>query len=314
MFGMIENANIGVETYLTSVGGHEIRELELDWKTGLGQFDLDIIEIARRSLSAGSLKTEIYRRVCEVLMGVSPSDQERHLGFCLPSLDEVSKLACQIAPKLLSAVQAGEPAPEMAAVFGASLRIVICKRDGMPLAQRVQPLDCVLKDGVWQKALRAEQFVVRTDALLLPSISDADESLLRRCFSETDWRIEVNDNRSRAVVPLQASATVQIPDHAGLCVYVIRLFTPCFDNRPYRIEIQDDQGRLLTDPILVAQSEARIQKFLARDIRSFSLNVIDLDGRPLNRALRMPVCQRIGIDEIPQDHKVSQSNLREHLD
>ena len=306
LFGRVENEHIPLDRYCETFAQYGTVLEEVTYYDGLlTRPDKEILTQAD-----GLNETELSRYIYQYLMReihteIAPSfsDQDRHLGYSLPSEGAILAMANRTAHALKarpSDTKSKEYHRAMARIFGGSLRFVVRRdrKEKTPTNQKFRRSTTTsgnvkLDDAVYKWA--GLTFWDR----LLPDIKDADgKALHASAFPKKDWTF-LNAGEHHRMMTANGSVAEIKPKLDRKALLVARYRVLVDKDMPF-LRLRITQGKTELENVVVAQSEDRVFRLVFepgdKPIR-FTLSALDGSEVETKARLRIPILQAIPVSE-----------------
>lgn len=290
VFGRIENDRISLDKWFAAFAPFGKIVEEVLYHEGL-LTSLDKEVLAREGTSEAEIAEFIRRRLTQEvdIASQKQTDQDRLLGHILPSTVEIDEKARQVASALKARDKRRE-SPEwrrqMARIFGASIRILVRRKNGEQrndekFRRHLSSRGCVLLDN---SAYDGLLFWDR----LMPDLAKVDLSTLRTFFPERDWVIANEKPGLRVMGSLRGNADL-FPNLHSPAVLALRYSVIVDQKLPVVRILMTYKGETVVDEV-VAQSEDRVAKISCDDAAApVGMHLLALDGTPIDLPMRIRV-------------------------
>ncbi len=294
LFGMVENDQISLDTYLSCVSSHKLLELKLDWRTHLSALDELILNSDLRfSELANLINSELNSRLSNAII----KRNEELMGMSLPTPAEIDSMSQRVAESITKLPRKGlERDKALTRLFGGILQMTVRKNGkSSKLAELKQYKKLPMEDDVHIKPLRGMGYEVMIDRPLLPHIPNNESDKLAKIFPPTEWSTQTSDlGTHAALIPKCSEPNIHLLAPAN-SILLIRMFTPC-PNEAYKIVFLANGSPL--EEMVVANAESRLlRKLLIDPLDKITLRFVDLQNSqlPQPKMIRIPVMQLIPV-------------------
>ncbi len=297
LFGMVENDRIPLGLYMQELTAQgEVLERQLGEHALVGAFERKLLQLTGKG---DRLRGQVVALLQSVVSHASAGlgEQQRLLGFRLPTACEVHVLAGNVARLLEQRPRWGDDTDWRAEMFGAALGIVVRKRadagtrPGAPLFHRPMVTEA---DGLMREQMESTSIAGRLGKGLLPDIysSDGPESLVA-WFPAADWEWTREEHGAVSMVTRRGKCHVQIEPRSQHTLLLIRHYAVVHDHIPYRVRIWAS-GRVLDEQVIVIAESRLIRARLPAGCAEIEVELSGLDGAPVPA----PAHIRIGVFQL----------------
>ena len=285
LFRMVENQSMPLGAILEAVrSACSLLDISLQPEMTMGSFEQDLV--SRKNQQSSDTTQWLTKRLTDLIeqAGGSLTDNDRGLGFALPTGNEIQSLCARTA-RAISDMPSDQNSWEfrkaLSELFGSPVRLT-ARKGGRCARNRSGPMsrDYSEIDNVVIAMPPDVARLLDSEACLVPDIQSADQDVLGRSFRDSDWTAVTSANNIKELVPTVREPRVYLSlSRPGSLIVLIRM-RAAFRGRPYRVVLCNDDREL--SGFTIFQSES----FLLSEIIKFrrqltevaiSLKTISLD-------------------------------------
>jgi len=300
LFGMVENDRIPLSLYMdTFAEAGTVVERTLAEHALVGPFEQKLTGIVARG---AQLRVEVRSLLrCAVATATEKfGENERMLGYRLPTECEIHELAQAVASLLELRRSYADDAEWSAQMFGAALTAVVRKRPGpsQPDSGAFRREMIIEPDGLVRERPDSDALAARLSSPLLPEIQTTEDGAsLEPWFPREHWQWVRDDNGLRSLANLVSHARIEISPCATRTLLVLRYFAVVSDGRPYHVRIWGG-GRMLDEQLIVLQESRLVRAWVPEGCGELVVDVASDEDSALVDApwrMRINVCQLFAV-------------------
>ena len=286
LFGMIENQKMPLPEILQILSSEgTIESLSINSSICLSRFDNSLLAASRNvERTANMITSELLPRLDKARDLLTATDTA--LGYCLPTLAEVTEMAQSMARRLETLPKSGSQQYEIAVadLFGGSITAVL--RKSMRTSDARQPDQLRWSNGErngvdigYPPALTA---ILDLAHDLVPDIQTAEPEEISRCFPLDEWILDRNADLRYLVLTTQTGSMRlrEYPDEHGRLIVLFRAYGAPSDI-PFRIQLLANDKEIAGVDVYQADSFLLRGEMLASKELNVSVHVCGIDRGPL---------------------------------
>gem|GEM_PF-1095236 len=287
LFGMIENQQmplLDILEILKSEGALE--NLNIDSSICMSELDKSILA-APRNIERNTLmiKNELIARLDKSHNLLTETDKS--LGYCFPTLAEVTEMALSVAHRLSALPEPGSQLYKIAVadIFGGSITAVLRKFTSTTTTVFTDQLRFSNgnRNGVLIGYPPRLNNVLESAHDLVPDIQTAESDDISRSFPTNEWRLDSNDDLRYLVLTNQTGHIKlrEQPSENSRFLVLLRVYGSPISGAPFRIQLFVNQEELSGVDVYQADSFLLHGELTTSSNTNLFVRIVDLNHRPM---------------------------------